>query len=79
MNNRSVDRIVIDGDIALIQTIDGEIERVYHVGTVVRMNYNELIGKPKIEGNVLEGNKTFEELGLGEITPQDIDDIIYGG
>ena len=43
------------------------------------MNYNALINHPKIEGHELIGNKTFLELGLGDITQQDIDEIIFGG
>ena len=46
-------------------------------------NYNELYNRPKIEGNTLEGDKTFIQLGLNEITPQEIDDMfdemIFGG
>lgn len=42
-------------------------------------NYEDLLNKPKIEGVTLIGDKTFVELGLAEITPQDIDDIIFGG
>lgn len=46
-------------------------------------NYDPLINKPRIEGNELIGDKTFLQLGLLEITPQEIDDmfdeLIYGG
>lgn len=52
------------------------------VNKVSTSNYNELHNKPSIEGNVLTGDKTFCQLGLGEITPQEIDDLfdemIYG-
>lgn len=40
--------------------------------------YPALIDKPKIEGVTLEGDKTFGELGLGDITPQDIDKMLFG-
>lgn len=39
----------------------------------------QVYNKPKIEGNEVVGDKTYGELGLDEITPQDIDNIIYGG
>ena len=42
-------------------------------------DYNELDNKPSIEGVTLQGDKTFGELGIREITPQQIDDIIFGG
>lgn len=42
-------------------------------------NYNDLYNKPQIESVTLQGNKTFEELGLKDITPQDIDEIMFGG
>ena len=43
------------------------------------LNYNALINHPKIEGHTLIGDKTFQELGLDDITQQDIDEIIFGG
>lgn len=48
----------------------GEVQKVQ------TNNYEELYNKPKIEGNVLIGDKTFKQLGLGEITPADIDDMM---
>lgn len=45
-------------------------------------SYNVLPDKPQINGVTLQGNKIDEELYLqhimDEITPQDIDRIIYG-
>lgn len=41
-------------------------------------NYNRLINKPSIQGTTLQGDKSFEELGLHRVTEQDIDRIIYG-
>lgn len=35
-------------------------------------NYNSLANKPKIEGNTLEGDKKFEELGLQVITSAEL-------
>lgn len=51
-------------------------------GTVQKVStsdYNDLYNKPKIEGVTLQGNKTFPELGLGTMTDQEIDNVIYGG
>ena len=42
-------------------------------------DYNKLFNKPQIEGVTLEGNKTFPQLGLDAITPQEIDEIMFGG
>lgn len=41
-------------------------------------DYNEFINKPSIEGHVLIGNSTLPQIGVVDITPQDIDRIIYG-
>lgn len=40
-------------------------------------DYEKLTNKPQIEGNELIGNKSFVQLGLGIITEQEIDEIIY--
>ena len=42
-------------------------------------DYEKLFNQPSVEGNVLIGDKTFAQLGLDVLTPQDVDDIIYGG
>ena len=45
-------------------------------------SYNAIPDKPQINGKVLQGNKIDSELDLqhimDEITPQDIDRIVYG-
>lgn len=41
-------------------------------------NYIALINKPSIEGHVLIGDSTLGQIGVGDITPQAIDTIIYG-
>ena len=41
-------------------------------------DYNALVNKPQIEGVVLIGNKNINEIGIGTITEQDIDNLIYG-
>lgn len=51
-------------------------------GSSIGGEYPPLINKPKINDVTLLGNKTSEELHLqhkmNEITPQEIDKIIYG-
>lgn len=41
-------------------------------------NYDALTNKPLIEDVPLVGNKTFKQLGLEAMTPQEIDQMIYG-
>ena len=40
-------------------------------------NYNRLSNKPSIEGVVLQGDKTFPQLGLNTLSVQDIEKILY--
>ena len=47
--------------------------------TIYNDDYEALRNKPCIEGNELIGNKSYEQLGLNDITPQEIDEIIFGG
>lgn len=35
-------------------------------------NYNALINRPKINGHTLEGDKSFEDLGLESLTSEQI-------
>lgn len=53
------------------------------VGTVLirdgTNDYERLIHKPSIEGHTLVGDSTLPQIGVGDITEQDIDRIIYGG
>lgn len=43
---------------------------------IVHKSYNDLLDLPKINGEVLQGDKSFEELGLAGLTSQEIDKII---
>ena len=40
--------------------------------------YPSLTEKPSIEGTVLVGDRKLEEIGVGTLTPQDIDRLLYG-
>ena len=42
-------------------------------------DYQALKNRPPIEGNLLEGDKTFYQLGLLDITDAEIDEILFGG
>lgn len=55
-------------------SLTGRIE-----GELRQKSYNDLIDKPRINDVPLQGNKTLAELNFNEITPQEIDNIIFGG
>lgn len=85
--NTTFDSLITEVDFFETQKEDqdeffAEFGQIYNTGGGTN-NYNKLINHPKIEGNTVIGDKTFVELGLLEITPQEIDDIfdelIYGG
>lgn len=54
------------------RTIDLEIDEKAGV-----TDYNLLNGKPSIEDVVLQGNKTFKQLGLETATVQEVEAILY--
>ena len=41
-------------------------------------NYNVLANKPSIDGTVLIGDKSLPQIGIGTITDQDIDNMLFG-
>ena len=54
---------------------DNSIQGKIRYGTNGTNNYNELDNKPSIEDVVLKGNRTFEQLGLTEISNVDLKNI----
>lgn len=64
-------KVVIDGTVKLKNVIDGDPLNVLKVSSGTR-DYNVLINKPQIESVELIGNKTFEELGLVELSGEDL-------
>lgn len=64
-------------DISLTVDASPSVELCLGAETGTR-DYNALTNKPSIESVVLVGNKTFKQLGLEPITPQEIDKIIFG-
>ena len=67
----------------ILETKNRNMTNNVTVRGIGQISYPTLADKPAIEGNVLIGDKTFKQLGLDEITPQEIDDLfdelIYGG
>lgn len=45
-------------------------------GIVHSSDYNRLSNRPKIEGVLLEGDKTFEELNLQSLTNQELEAML---
>lgn len=68
----------INGTVSITKDIEGAVSigtKFYESGTT---DYNRLINKPSIEGHTLQGDSTLPEIGVGTITPQDIDNLIFG-
>lgn len=42
---------------------------------VYEKDYNNLFNKPQIEGNTLEGDKTFDDLGMKPLSAQELADM----
>ena len=64
-------RNVIDGDVSLREVVDGNAYPVI-VRSGGSNNYERLTNKPQIESVTLIGNKSFEDLGLEEMSAEDI-------
>lgn len=60
----------LSGDIN-VAALDGMLD----IAFTINGNYAELSNKPSIEGVILEGNKTFDDLHLSKIDPQIIWDL----
>ena len=57
--------------------IEGEIDgNKLKYGPTKLYDYEKLINKPQIEGVTLMGNKQLSDLGLKEISNQNIEDIL---
>lgn len=41
-------------------------------------DYNRLTNKPSIEGHILQNDSSLRQIGVGDITPQDIDNLLFG-
>lgn len=72
----------ISGNISSVGAVGGSVSKSGSVNggitAPIAFDYEKLKNLPSIEGNKLIGDKTFIQLGLGEITPSDIDDMMIG-
>lgn len=66
--------VVIDGQAKLRNVIDGSAYPVLRAsdGSGGTRDYERLINKPRIEEVELIGNKNFEDLGLSEISGEEL-------
>ena len=62
----------------IVKTIssDAKVVNAVRVFTESYFDYLNAKNKPQINGIPLEGDKTFEELGLNPITKADLDSIL---
>lgn len=76
-------KLTISNDISAKVICSDQPNAALSVGTVVYKdgtnNYEVLINKPSIEGHTLIGDSTLPQIGVGDITEQAIDNIIFGG
>ncbi len=64
-----VDKLI--GDMSARATLEGDMQIHRDDGTGT-FNYESLQNKPRIENVELQGNKSLEDLGLSEVTNQQI-------
>ena len=61
-------------------SFEGELRGDMDVGGVTvicNTDYEALNNKPSIEGHVLEGDSTIQQIGVGTLTVQEIEKILY--
>ena len=75
-------KVTVSGDVRAVVSCSDQPRADVSMGTVVirdgTNDYNQLVHKPSIEGRTLEGDSTLPQIGVGLITEQDIDRIIFG-
>lgn len=75
-------KVSVTQDLHASVTIGGQPNASVSVGTFATRDgtkdYEKLDNLPRIEGCVLKGDRTIGEIGVGTITPQDIDNLIFG-
>lgn len=74
------EQVIFNGDFGgSTQVFGGDLGGVMNIGTT---NYPELSNKPQINGHTLVGDLDSHDLGLmglmASITPQEIDDLLFG-
>lgn len=73
--------VPLSGGISSPQELSGSLRTIEPLrGTIsndlIHKSYNDLVDKPSINAVTLQGDKSFEELGLSDISNQEIDRII---
>lgn len=75
-------KVSVSGDVNAKVSCDCETSASVSVGTVTirdgTNDYERLVHLPSIEGTVLKGDRTLPQIGVGLITEQDIDNIVFG-
>ena len=67
----------IEGDTVLdMRNVSGDEYQMSPQEQAVVGNYNDLYNKPKIEGVVLEGDQTYEDLNLRGLTNLEIEELL---
>ena len=66
----------LDGSLDFGGGLDGGMD-VGGVTVVCNDDYEALRNKPSIEGHVLEGDSTIQQIGVGTLTVQEIEKILY--
>ena len=61
----------LTGSLTAGKTLSGQLS-----DDITRHSYNDLIDKPSINEVALQGDKSFEDLGLAGLSNQEIDKII---
>lgn len=58
------------------ENIEIELEGNEIIKTEATSDYRKLINKPKIEGVELQGDKTFEDLGMNTLTNFELEKLL---
>lgn len=66
----------LEGSFDFAGGLDGGMD-VGGVTVVCNDDYEALRNKPSIEGHVLEGDSTIQQIGVGTLTVQEIEKILY--
>jgi hypothetical protein len=69
IGGRITPRASISGSLTPRGNVSGSVGRAEKV---YENDYNKLVNKPQIEGNTLENNKTFDELGMTPLSAQEL-------
>lgn len=83
MNGSMVDVVNINGVLSSIEELHGSLSSVSSISASISVpstigirDYNSLKNKPSVESMVLEGDRTFPELGISNIDADDLLDIL---